>query len=221
MPAADTPEPPTLKPFRSIAGMRIDVTMDSDNHDHDQNQNTTLHPAPSGIINNSLDTTTSNVMQLTPVPSLQPPSPGNTPSSFYDGGNVSYSNISMKPTSPKLKFDRIKSTSRRSIRIQSKSSSNSNAARILNLHRLIKKFTILVWIMIIKDFAWTLCVFLISTWWYLELVWPALIQVICLFLMFGIADKYWKWLRKYFICYVCYRCCKGKDIASKNCLCFC
>lgn len=96
---------------------------------------------------------------------------------------------------------------------------NESARRIMNLHKLIKQHTILVWVQIVSYIAWS-CSVMVSSWMWIEVIWVLLINNVCLWLMFGISEKYWKCSTHWLCCALCYLD-RNKDIGHRNRLCFC
>ena len=96
---------------------------------------------------------------------------------------------------------------------------NDEAKRIIDLHKLIKQHTILVYIAQISSILWIISLY-ISQWMWLENVWIILINYLCIWLMFKNTYKYWKFMTNYCCCYICY-CRKNRDIDSKTLCLFC
>eukprot|EP01084_Bolivina_argentea_P296845 511314_1 len=96
----------------------------------------------------------------------------------------------------------------RSIEEQRSNSANIPDHRIemiAKLHGLIKKHTILVYTTIFAQLLWIVSTYAISPWMWLEIIWPLLVTIACIWLMFAEADPYWKLFTKYGCCYFCYR----------------
>ena len=121
----------------------------------------------------------------------------------------------------------VSMTKRRTLTVEAvrRQSSKDNynqesAKRLMKLHELIQKFTILIWILIIVNIVWCLTLLTVSSWMWLLLVYPLIMNNICTWLMFARSEKYWNFGKKYCCCYLCF-CNKSRDIDSKNCICFC
>eukprot|EP01084_Bolivina_argentea_P244049 408936_1 len=81
---------------------------------------------------------------------------------------------------------------------------NDAAKRIMSLHKLIKKYSILMSISLCSIVVWFLLTILVSSWMWAQIVWFFVINTICSWLMFGSSYKYWKLTTKYGCCSVCY-----------------
>lgn len=97
---------------------------------------------------------------------------------------------------------------------------NESARRLLRLHRINKKHTILFWCLIVVNIIWTILITLVSSWMWLEVTYNILVNIVCVWLMFGISRRYWKFATKWCCCYVCY-CNKKRQIGVSYLLCFC
>jgi len=98
---------------------------------------------------------------------------------------------------------------------------NEGARRIMNLHRLIKQHSILVWTQIAGYIAWATSVVLLSSWCWILVIWVLVLNNLCLWLMFGVSSKYWKCATKWLCCALCYRFNGRKNIAHRTRCCFC
>ena len=94
-----------------------------------------------------------------------------------------------------------------------------DAKRIVILHGMIKKHTILVYITVFSFISWFVSTY-IEPWMWTQVIWELLINLVCIWLMFGESDRYWQWARTYCLCRLCY-CCKKRDIDGRTCLFFC
>ena len=95
------------------------------------------------------------------------------------------------------------------------------AKRIMALHGMIKKHTILVYITVGTFVAWFASTY-IEPWMWTQVIWELLINIVCIWLMFAESDRYWQCARKYCICHLCYAaCCKKRDIDGRIWICFC
>jgi len=95
---------------------------------------------------------------------------------------------------------------------------NQSVKRIFNLHKMIKKFAILVWVQVLSNVLWTVLLVAVSEWMWVQLAWVFAITNTCIWLMFHFSYRYYKLTTRYCVCYLCY-CNKSKDISSRHCLC--
>eukprot|EP01084_Bolivina_argentea_P279173 477238_1 len=95
---------------------------------------------------------------------------------------------------------------------------DDNAQRILELHQLIKKHSILAFISMMLGITWLFSTIFVSGWMSIQVVWFFGGNNICLWLMFKCCEPYWKFAKKYLCCYVCYRN-NHRSIASSSICC--
>ena len=75
--------------------------------------------------------------------------------------------------------------------------------RVIRMHTLIKKQTILVVIAIFSALlTWILYLFIHKIW--LLAAWDIILNSICIWLMFSFTKKYWKFAKRYCFCKICY-----------------
>ena len=157
------------------------------------------------------------------VPQLSPKTPTSMNNESQDiadlKGYPSTSNIQASTSMPDDMERRIKRTMSIGDMVDQAKKSNQAAKRIVNLLKMIKKFTILVWIQILTASIFTILMY-IEDWIWLQLIWLLLVNNICIWLMFHFAYPYYKFTTKWCCCYFCYRN-KDKDITAKTCCCFC
>ena len=98
---------------------------------------------------------------------------------------------------------------------------DQNSKTIVNLHRLIKRHTILVFIMVITTIIWLVLLTTESSWWYIQIIYVLLVNIVCIWLMYSAASPVWNCSTKYFCCWICYcsKCQSG--VNQKPCLFFC
>eukprot|EP01084_Bolivina_argentea_P230599 389028_1 len=104
--------------------------------------------------------------------------------------------------------------------LENEAAQSRSAGRILTLHHLIKKHTILVWIIVIANLMYIMCLIFGGSWFVTQMVWVLSVHITCTWLMFGSASKYWRFLTGYCCCYLCY-CYNKRDVNAKTCFGFC
>eukprot|EP01084_Bolivina_argentea_P299313 515919_1 len=133
---------------------------------------------------------------------------------FVDSGDESFpkstkskSNLDVPATAADFVNVKKRTFSVEDVIYAAKNENDYGAQRIMSLHKLIKKHTILIVIGICSSIIWLLVNYFISDWFWIEIVWLLMINNIILWLMFQSAEKYWKFTTRYCFCCVCYYCC--------------
>merc|ERR1719334_1796531 len=92
---------------------------------------------------------------------------------------------------------------------------NGRLERIMALHALIKRSTILAIIMVLSSVLWLAMFVAVHKQFILLVIYPITIHVVCLWLMFATSKPYWEWLTRYGPCWMCY-CNKKRDVRART-----
>ncbi len=119
------------------------------------------------------------------------------------------SDSNQSPKSKPITISKIKKRSK-------KNKKDGAAHRIMKLHGLIKKHTILVYIDVFTTITFFLLFSVVSPWIVTQFPLFLSISNITVWLMFSCSHKYWKLLRKYCCCYLCYQYSKSSDVYTEE-----
>lgn len=105
------------------------------------------------------------------------------------------------------------------IEFQSTEENNQSATRILTLHSLIKRYTILTWTMAVPSVLWLVLLTAVNNQFIQLFVIPVLVNVISMWFMFASSVPCWKRMKRMGCCYPCYG--KGRRDINAHCCFMC